>query len=243
MSEELNKNNKTPYNEIEQTKDNSKAVPDNIPEEKQRNTQIISNPPKVRKKGLTERLVRGVIGPTDGLSVGEYVRTEIIVPAFKNVIADSVTTAINIIMFGNDSPRGGYGGHISNGYGYRPKVNYNDQYDSRRGNYARSNVDRVGRSLERDFGGGHTNIGMVREDVEDYIIDNRRDAMDVLAKLQYDADIYGTVSIADYYDLIGVPTQWTHNTYGWDRHQLSSVAIRPVQGGFILILPPVQYLN
>lgn len=227
MSKDTEKE-ETKYNKIKPVKetDNNDIVEEEEVREKKK--KIVDTKVTKHKKGLMERLVTGLAGPEGVRSIGQYVTQDIIVPAFKNIIADSVTSAINMMMFGeNTGSRGGY--RPTGGYSTpkSPRTNYANRYAP-----THTQGPKVARPSPSRMSA-----------VEDYTIEDRRQAIDVLAKMQQDADMYGTVSVADYYDLIGVATTWTHNTYGWYLEHLVDVKVRPVRGGYILSLPPVVHLD
>lgn len=235
MSEE-NKNEEVKYNKIEQSK-----VTDDIQEEVEdrprvKQEVIVEGKVTERKKSLMERFIQGFAGPEGSKSVGQYVREDIVYPAVKNILADSVTSAVNMFLFG-DNIRPGSGGynrpHTGQSYGARPpRTDYGNKYQGA------VNTTR-GRQNPSTVGGKVNQMTMV----QDFLIEDRREAMDVLSQLQYIADSYGTVSVADYYDMVGMETLWTHNTYGWYIEDLVNVSIRPVRGGYILTLPQVSHLK
>lgn len=227
MSKDTEKE-ETKYNKIEPVKDTSNEPEEEMEDVREKKEKIVDAKVTKRKKGLMERLVSGLAGPEGVRSIGQYVTQDIVVPAFKNIIADSVTSAINMMMFGESgSNRGGY--RPPSGYSTPklPRTNYSNRYAPTQHPQAK-----VARPTQSRMSA-----------VDDYTIEDRRDAMDVLSKMQQDAEMYGTVSVADYYDLIGVQTTWTHNTYGWYLEHLINVKVRPVRGGYILSLPPVVHLD
>lgn len=223
----------TKYNKIDPVKTDGIEEEDTSKEREKQKT-IVETKVVKRKKGLMERLVGGLAGPDGVKSIGAFVGQDIIVPAFKNIIADSVTSAINMMMFGESGTRGGY--RPPSGYSTpsrQPRTKYDNRYTAS-GNYGPT-TGGAGRTAQP------TQSRM--NAVEDYTIENRHEALDVLNKLQQDADMYGRVSVADYYDMIGVETTWSHNSYGWYSEHLMNVKVRPVRNGYILSLPPVLHLD
>lgn len=219
------------YNEIE-VKDNMKVV--NKEEEptvkKEKDlTQVVSAVPKKHKQGLLGRIISGVVGPDGAPSIGAYVNEEIIKPAIKNIVVDAVTSGINMIMYGEKSPnRGGnqYGGYqSSNRTTYRPNTNYSNNYGSSRHSEHERKIAKTPK-----YG------------VEEYLIEDRFDAAHVISTLTENADMYDSVSVADYYDLIGVASVYTDNTYGWTIDSILAATIVPVRGGYIIKFPPVEVI-
>jgi hypothetical protein len=55
--------------------------------------------------------------------------------------------------------------------------------------------------------------------------------------------MYDRVSIADYYDLIGVDAQHTDHNYGWTIDSITRAMIVPVRGGgYIIKFPPTEVI-
>jgi len=222
------------YNEIE-AKDNMKVGRDDIeenivPKEKKQLEKLVNIQPKKVKRGLIGRLITGVLGPEGLPGIGSYVNDEIIKPAIKNIIFEAITSAASMAMFGErGGPVRGRGGHHTGGHhaGYRPATNYSNRYSTPPANHQPS---------ERLV--SHT----PRQSVDEYVLEDRFDAVHVLTTLTEQADMYGNASVADYYDLIGVPTKYTDNNYGWTHENIVRATIMPIRGGYIIKFPPVEVI-
>ena len=223
------------YNEIE-VKDNMrieevKDEEETTPKEKKELKSVVSVAPTKVKRGLLSRFITGVVGP-DGLpGIGSYVNDEIVKPAIKNIIVDAVTSGINMVMYGEKGGpnRGGGRNNYSGGNrgGYRPNTNYGSNYRSQSPDPAQPE-----RLVTR----------AAKHGVEEYVIGDRYDAAHVLTTLTENADMYESVSVADYYDLIGVPSQYTDNNNGWTIDTISRASIVPVRGGYVIKFPPVEVI-
>lgn len=220
------------YNEIE-VKDNMRVEDNNkeevvAPREKKELTSVVSVKPTKVKRNLFSRLITGVVGP-DGLpGIGSYVNDEIVKPAIKNIIVDAVTSGINMVMYGEKGgPNRGGGRYSGGGRNYRPNTNYASNYRSASPDPAPSE-----RLVTRPS----------RLGVEEYVIADRIDASEVLVSLTENADRYDSVSVADYYDLIGVPSLYTDNNHGWTIDTISRASIIPVRGGYVIKFPPVEVI-
>src|SRR5699024_8916098 len=85
---------------------------------------------------------------------------------------------------------------------------------------------------------------VVREREETFLIADRHEAELVLHDLVTCASTYGTSSVADYLDILGIPSDFTHNGFGWTHQALSQVRIVPSSGAYYLDLPrPIQILT
>jgi hypothetical protein len=54
-------------------------------------------------------------------------------------------------------------------------------------------------------------------------------------------DTYGIVSVADFYDLVGITGNYTDNKYGWNN--IHSASIVRVREGYMIKLPRALALN
>jgi hypothetical protein len=219
------------YNEIEvknnmnvETDENKEVV---APKERPKMEKLVDIQPKKVKRGLFGRLVAGIVGPEGIPSIGAYVNDEIIKPAIKNIIVDAVTSGINMVMYGDRGTpsRGRHSSHSGRREPYRPSTNYNTRYSN-------SQPEPRDRVISRT----------PRHGVTEYVIEDRYDAAHVLTSLTEYADKYDTVSIAEYYDLIGVDTKFTDNSYGWTIDTIVDARIVPVRGGYVIKFPPVEVL-
>lgn len=76
----------------------------------------------------------------------------------------------------------------------------------------------------------------------EFIFDSRSSAEKVLEELDEYMKLYGTVSIADVYDLVGETSPYTANNYGWKN--LNTASIVRVYNGYRLRLPsPIRIDN
>lgn len=83
-------------------------------------------------------------------------------------------------------------------------------------------------------------IRSVRYGVDEYPIESRMDANNVLTMLHEYADRYDYVSVADYYDLLGVSSAHTDHNFGWSFEEILKAVVTPLRGGgYIINLPPV----
>lgn len=220
------------YNEIE-VKNNmdvkNESAEKNVPESKERKElkSVLSAEPTKVKKNLLSRLITGVVGPEGLPGIGAYVNDEIVKPAIKNIIVDAVTSGINMVMYGEKggAPRGNRAPYSAGRSNYRPSTNYSSNY--------RAAPERVEERVS---------VRPSRNSVEEYIIPDRLDASHVLTTLVENADMYNSVSVADYYDLIGVPTKYTDNNFGWTIDTISRASIIPVRGGFVIKFPPTEVI-
>lgn len=78
-------------------------------------------------------------------------------------------------------------------------------------------------------------------DYDDIILDNRGEAEEVLARMDELIATYGLVSVADFYDLVGVTGNYTDNKYGWT--DIRNASVIRVRDGYMIKLPKALPLN
>ena len=107
---------------------------------------------------------------------------------------------------------------------------------SYRNYYGRSSQDKpqVIDNRPPSFSTHYTNKGL-----NEVLFDTRKDAEDVVEMLLCLIHDYEQVSIADFYNLVGLECCYTDNQYGWTR--LSEINIKRVRNGFTITFP--QYIK
>ena len=221
----------TDYSNVK-PKGNQKQLPvqtkDEIPNKKQRaRKEPLVQSATVRKKGIVERLVGGLLGPNGIRAIGSYVGHEIIVPMIKNAFVDSMTTGINMAVF-KDQPqpnKRNNPGWNNRQHQNTNRVQYNQSYQNNQvKQYQSSNATAM--------------IYTIREAV----FPNREEALMILDNMMNEIDKYGQVSVADYYDWIGIgDSTFADVSYGWE--DLNRARVVSVRGGYAISLPPVGVIE
>lgn len=171
--------------------------------------KVVHGAVKTRKKSGLEK-AKGLFISDDAANLKSYVLMDVLIPAFKKAISDIVTNGIEMILYGETgrSRKNSPAGSVS----YR---NFYDRRDSDR------------RQLNSPVRTGYS--------VDDVVLETRGEAEDVLARMDELIEMYGVVSVADLYDLIGVTGNYTDNKYGWTNIR-NAEPIR-VRDGYLLKLP------
>lgn len=180
--------------------------------------KVITGNVVTRKKHFGSGFFGGFVAE-DGASVGQYVIMEVLLPAAKNMISDAVSQGVERMLFGNERPRSANGGRP----GY---VNYS----------ARSATGVVSETRNR----ARTREARTSHDFSDIILETRAEAEDVLDQLRDLIGTYEVASVSDLYALVGLTGEFTDENWGWS--DLRSASIRPIRGGYLLILPRTQSL-
>ena len=188
---------------------NSNRSKENIPEtetrEEKKIEKVVSGQVKVKKKNkLAEAFIKEDMG-----NVKDYIFIDVIVPAIKNLILDTTTNALSMLLNGETRSRSRSGG--------TSYVNYRGMYDNGRPAPSR------GGDYRRGF------------DFDDIIFSSRADAEEVLSQMYDILDQYHSVRVTDFYELAGVTGDYTGNRYGWT--DLRSASVDRDRDGYIVRLP------
>lgn len=178
--------------------------------------KVISGNVVSRKKSPWKRF-KELFLADDSDTVKSYVFYDIIVPAIKNTISDVVGSAVEMLLFGETK--------ASKANKPLSYVSYNNYYN---------NPQR--RQPVRD---AYSNRRI--NDFRDIILGSRSEAEQVLNNLVEIAMSYGSATIADLYDLVGITGNFTDNKYGW--FDLGDASIRRVREGYLLELPKAVLLD
>lgn len=189
----------------------SKEEQKQVPEKKVE--KVVQGTVKAKKKSEIKKFTDVFISE-DASSVKNYLFMDVFIPAMKKAVSDMVTTGIDMLLYGEP-------GHTKR-KGPSGNVSYNRMYGGSR----RDDDDR--------FRSSRTNTGYNHYDIT---LDSRGEAEEVLERMSELIDLYGQVTVADLYDLVGVTGNYTDNKYGWTNIRNADV-IR-VRDGYMLKLPKV----
>lgn len=178
-------------------------------EERAKVEKVVTGPVKVKKKGELHK-VRDLFISEDIKNVKSYVFMDVLVPAIKKAIYDIFTDGIDMILYGET----GRGRRSNSG-----RVQYGSFYDKR--GDRRSEPGR----------------GRASYSYDDVTIESRGEAEEVLDRMSEAVEVYGCVSVADLYDLVGISSSFTDNKYGWTKATFRNVSIKHVRDGYQLDLP------
>lgn len=177
-----------------------------VKEESKKLEKVVNGSVKVRKKShLKEALIS-----EDASNIKSYIIIDVLIPAIKKAISDIVKNGIEMLLYGDSGRRNGQLSPSSS-------VSYRDYYDRRDDRYRPNPSQRQGRSID------------------DLVIESRGEAEEVLTRMDELLETYKMVTVADFYDLVGVTCDYTDNNYGWT--SLRSAEVVRVRDGYIIKLP------
>lgn len=191
----------------------SKEERKGVPEKKVE--KVISGSAKSRKKSEIQKFA-DVFIQEDAQKVKSYILMDVLIPAVKKAISDIVTNGVDMILYGET-------GHTKKSSS-ASKVSYRSYYDKR--------------DNRRDGSANRTRTGY---DYDDVILDNRGEAEEVLSRMDELIATYGLVSVADFYDLVGITGNYTDNKYGWI--DIRNASVVRVRDGYTIKLPRALPLN
>lgn len=182
----------------------------------------------IRKKPLGRRFAEA-FGAQEGQGVIDYILYDIIVPATKNMLLDSISDGVEMALFGEVRGRRRRSSDNRSRYAY-DRVSYRDDRDRYRNDRRDRRDDRYGRDHRDDIQERRS-----MRDYEDIVFNSKQDAEDVISSLVDMIDEYGQATVADLYDLAGITPEYTYGNYGWTN--LSSATSVRDRDGYTLRLP------
>ncbi len=147
-----------------------------------------------------------------------YIAGDVLLPAFRNLLVDATTKGVERVVYGESMQT------RRRPVDYGTRVQYNNPLSTQR-DRARL-PDQPIRSRQP------------RRDLNDFVLASREDAALVLERLIDILDKYEVASVADLYDLTGLPSSHVDNKWGWT--YLNNAEIRQVRNGYLLDLPPTE---
>lgn len=203
-----------------------KDIMENFPGNSNKGKEIAkSKPEKKVEKVVTGEVVqkhktigerfRGIFLGGELKPVTKYIAAEVLLPALRNMIVDATSKGVERMIYGEVAARRG---NMRSG----PRVSYNNPID--RG--ARPRAYLPDQPVRRS------------RDVNNIILSSRAEAELVVERLNDIIEQFDVTSVADLHDLVGLPTTYVDNKWGWTN--LHYVDVRQVREGYLIDLPPVE---
>jgi hypothetical protein len=83
--------------------------------------------------------------------------------------------------------------------------------------------------------------GRAKHDFDEVVLESRGEAEEVLSNLVDSIIDYGQATVADFYDLVGIATNFVDGKWGWT--DLRNASVSRVRGGYLINLPRTQPLD
>ena len=197
---------------------NSKAA--KKPKEETREVKKVTNAVVVEKQ---KPLLARIFG--DHMQdIGSYVLWDVLVPTAKSTVSDIISNSIEMLLYGDSGSaphrrRRGVSRERDRSY-----VSYNSMYDRRPSRGSSRKPQKRG-----------------RHNFDDIIIDNKREAEDVLTVLVEAIEMYEACTVADLYEAVGLPTEFTDHKWGW--YELGAAYVKRDRFGYSLVMPKPEPLE
>lgn len=177
--------------------------------------KVVSGKARVKKKGEVRKFMDSFFSE-DIHNVKTYILTEVIIPSIKDALSNAINYGSDMMIYG-DAKHSKKRSNAS-------RVSYSRYYDDRR-------------ELRSDT----SSSSRVRYSYDNVTVDSRDEAKEVLRRMDEALEEYGMVSVADFYDLVGVTGDYTDHNYGW--LDLRGAGIRRTRDGYLFELPRVVPLR
>lgn len=171
-----------------------------------------------RKLPWYTRFARSMVAD-DASQVGDYILTDVIIPATKNLILDMISQTTERVLFGTSNGRISRMRRSPLGMSLRDQVNYSG----------------VSRDRDRDSRRFMSREARARHDFQEIVLDDRIEAEEVIAGLVSRIARYGSVTVSELYEFVGITGSHADRRWGWT--DLVTADVRQVPGGFLLDLP------
>ena len=177
--------------------------------------RVVSGPVRQKKKSELRKFTDVFLSEDVG-TVKNYILSDVLIPAIKRAVSDIVGNGIDMLLYGES-------GKSRKREAGASRISYREYYD---------------RERDRREDRGRVRTGY---DFDEYVLNNRGEAEEVLSQMDELIERYKTISVADYCELIGVRSRYTDNNYGWTN--ITSARVVPVRDGYVIKLPKAMPLD
>lgn len=174
-----------------------------------------------RKTPLGRKLADAFLG-ADIVDVKSYIIKDAIIPALKSAIIDG----LGMLFFGTVISR-----YNSNQRVVTPT------------NYSYISTSNSQRGRQQTQPQPQKNARNQMSDIDGILFQTQADAENILSNMvDYIAD-YGEISVADFYDMVGIASESEFTDHYWGWTNLSQAYTRRVSGGYVIVFPKVVNLK
>jgi hypothetical protein len=170
-----------------------------------------------RKKRSVRRQFQEAFVVGDMRTAVEYMLFEVALPSVRDAVVDSIQSGVEKLFMG-DGRRRGSSSPPSGQAGY---VNY--------GTFS------AGRGLLSSPQRSMSRLGRARHNFDEIVLESRAEAEEVIDQMHEVIERYDEISVADLYELLGIPADHTDQKWGW--RDVRGASVRRVRNGFLLDLP------
>ena len=185
--------------------------------------KVVEGEVKIKQPGLGKKF-KSVFFTGDFKTTGQYVLGDVIFPALRNMLADAGKGAIDRAIYGQGTRR-----PPEYSTGPRQRIRYHTPP-------TRSRTDPRDRVHLPDQPPHPRPTN--RHEASEVIFGSRPEAEKVLEELQLLADQFEAAALGDFYDLVGLESNHTHQKWGWTN--LAHATVTQIRDGYLLNLPPLE---
>lgn len=180
--------------------------------------KVVEGDVSVKPKTIGSK-IKSIFFGGDVNTAASYVVGEVLLPALRNLVVETVSKGADRLIYGESSMRH----RRPTNYGSR--VQYNNPLARETRSYLPDQrpIDRWSRSSKA---------------FDDIVVSSKTDADNVVERLIDIVDHYAVASVADLYELLGLPSTHVDNKWGWTN--LKGIEVRQVREGYKLSFPPVE---
>lgn len=174
-----------------------------------------------KKPNVFKRTARSMVAD-DVQNVGDFVVTDILVPALRNLLYDVIVGGAGRTIFGTAQAR-------------RPGMSpglFGTAQNLKTAYHTASNPNA---SNAPPAPAGMSKQAQARFDFSEISLSDHSEAFTIVEMLKMRVSEFGTASVADLYDLLGHTGAFTDQNWGWT--DLSAAGVRQQRTGFVLDLP------
>lgn len=209
-----------------------KSREEKTPAKIDRAEKVVTGEVQLRKRSVRRRLAESLM-PGKPDEIVDYVLWDVFVPNARDAVMDAALSFVERIFTGSDG-----------GTKRRRRV-AGTVVGGMPGGGAYSGVPGSGPYVDYS-GGSNTHIrmssaGRKQHNFDEIQFDTRAEAEKVLSVMEERILKYKSVTVADLYDLLGLPGDFTDDKWGW--FDLSEANATRHRGKHILDLPPTQLLD
>ena len=172
------------------------------------------------KKSIFKRIANAIIDPSGVQEIKGDLKEDLktkSADAIKSIASSALKGAVDSIFYGQSNMSQNYRTGQTNYNGY--------SYGSRGQRVSRNQPQTRSRQ---------------RFNSRRFLIETAEQAETVLSSLTVQVHDFGSASVADFYNLVDVMTEYTDNSYGW--RNLDTAHIERVAEGYIVVLPEARML-
>jgi len=186
--------------------------------------KVTVGPVVQRKKPLGRRIVE-TFGGVNLQDVVGYIFTDVLIPAAKDMIVDAGSQALERTFYGDSR------GRTRTSNNSRPS---SSTYTS----YNRYSAQTNRRPDPRQQISPH---GRAVHNFDEIILESRAEAQEVVDQIFTLIRDYEQATVSDLYEMVGITGEFTDEKWGWT--DVRGMSIIRIKGGYLLDLPPTEYLG